>query len=168
MTCTAPAFPEAPARFSRAARIHSSICSIRTRSGHGHEFRKANHSGRSAPSSADASTAPRATATDALLLGQQLGEAVGAARILIDNAARERSVMIDLVRRWYHTQHSQERDRRLWLRFSDAAQIHTRLEQAIHAREAARSSRVSQTVTRTRKTARLGRQGEAHASASSW
>src|SRR5690348_12274555 len=79
----------------------------------------------------------RASVTDALLLGQQLGEAVGAARMLIDNAAGETSLMIDLLRRWYHTQHPEDRDRRLWLRFTDAAQVHTRLEQAIHTAQKA-------------------------------
>lgn len=75
----------------------------------------------------------RATVTDALLLGQHLGEAVGAARTLIDKTAAAGSSLVAALRREYYGRHSDEGHHLLWLRFVYAQQIHARLEQAIQA-----------------------------------
>jgi len=77
------------------------------------------------------------TVTNVIALGQQLAEAFGAARALIDRTPTDLEVMVANLRRWYYAHDPAERDRLLWRRFEEARQTHTRLEQAIHvAREA--------------------------------
>src|SRR6185503_326964 len=58
-----------------------------------------------------------APVTNALLLGQQLAEARGAARALIDRTPTDLAVMVEELRRWYYTLHPDERERLLWQRF---------------------------------------------------
>jgi hypothetical protein len=70
--------------------------------------------------------------TNALLLGQQLADALGAARALIHRTPTDPAVMVDGLRRWYYALDPAQRDRLLWRRFDEAKQTHARLEQAIH------------------------------------
>ena len=72
-----------------------------------------------------------APVTNALLLGQQLAEARGAARALIDRTPTDLAVMVEELRRWYYTLHPDERERLLWQRFTEAKQRHARLQHAI-------------------------------------
>jgi hypothetical protein len=72
-----------------------------------------------------------APVTNALLLGQQLAEARGAARALIDRTPTDLAVMVEELRRWYYTLHPDERERLLWQRFAEAKQRHARLQHAI-------------------------------------
>jgi hypothetical protein len=76
-------------------------------------------------------TDTRTAVTSSALLGQQLGAALGAARALIDRTPRERADLVEELRRWYYSQHPDERDRLLWMRFTEAKSTHARLEQAI-------------------------------------
>jgi hypothetical protein len=77
-----------------------------------------------------------ATVTNALLLGQQLADALGAARALINRTPTDSAVVIEQLRRWYYGHDPAQGDRLLWRRFEEAKQTHARLEQAIHiARE---------------------------------
>jgi len=73
-----------------------------------------------------------ASVTNALVLGQQLADALGAARALIHRTPTDPSVMVDGLRRWYYALDPAQRDRLLWRRFEEATQTHARLEQAIH------------------------------------
>ncbi len=77
-----------------------------------------------------------APVTNALLLGQQLADALGMARALINRTPTDSAVVIEQLRRWYYGHDPAQRDRLLWRRFDEAKQTHARLEQAIHiARE---------------------------------
>jgi len=81
--------------------------------------------------------ATRGAVTNAILLGQQLGAALGASRALIDRTLSKPADLVEELRRWYYNQHPSERDRLLWLRFVEAKVIHARLENVIEvAREA--------------------------------
>ncbi len=74
--------------------------------------------------------------TNAIALGQQLADALLAARALIHRTPTDLTIMVDGLRRWYYGHDPAERDRLLWRRFEEAKQTHARLEQAIHiARE---------------------------------
>jgi hypothetical protein len=78
-----------------------------------------------------------APVTNALLLGQQLADALLAARALINRTPTDLTIMVDGLRRWYYGHDPAERDRLLWRRFEEARQTHTLLELAIQvAREA--------------------------------
>jgi len=72
-----------------------------------------------------------APVTNALLLGQQLADALGAAQALINRTPSDPAVMVDELGRWYYTLHPDERERLLWQRFAEAKQTHARLEHAI-------------------------------------
>jgi len=72
-----------------------------------------------------------APVTNALLLGQQLAEARGAARALIDRTPTDLAVMVEELRRWYYTLHPDERERLLSQRFTEAKQRHARLQHTI-------------------------------------
>ena len=78
-----------------------------------------------------------ASVTNALVLVQQLADALGEARALIHRTPTDPAVMVDGLRRWYYALDPAQRDRRLlWRRFEEATQTHARLEQAIQvARE---------------------------------
>jgi hypothetical protein len=79
-----------------------------------------------------------------MLLGQQLAQALGPARVLIDRIPHDPDAAIEELRRWYYHQHPAERDRLLWQRFTEAEQIYGRLEDAIRAaREALEVERVA-------------------------
>jgi hypothetical protein len=69
--------------------------------------------------------------SNALLLGQQLAEALGASRALINRTPTDPAVMVEELRRWYYAQHPAERDRLLWRHFEEAKQTRARLEHAI-------------------------------------
>jgi hypothetical protein len=71
------------------------------------------------------------TIRNTIVLGQQLAEALRAARTLTEWTPTDLTVLIDQLRRWYYSQHPDERDRLLWQRFLDAKSTHARLEQAI-------------------------------------
>jgi hypothetical protein len=71
--------------------------------------------------------------TNAIALGQQLADALLAARALIHRTPTDLTIMVDGLRRWYYSHDPAERDRLLWRRFEEARQTHTRLEQAIQA-----------------------------------
>lgn len=76
------------------------------------------------------------TVTNAILVGQQLAEALRAARTLMERTPTDLTVMVEQLRRWYYTQHPDERDRLLWQRFLETGSTHARLEHAIQvARE---------------------------------
>lgn len=78
-----------------------------------------------------------APVTNALLLGQHLADALGAARALINRIPSESAVMVDQLRRWYYGHDPAHRDRLLGRHFEEARETHVRLEQAIQrAREA--------------------------------
>jgi hypothetical protein len=79
-----------------------------------------------------------------MLLGQQLAQALGPARVLIDRIPHDPDAAIEELRLWYYHQHPAERDRLLWQRFTEAEQIYGRLEDAIRAaREALEVERVT-------------------------
>jgi hypothetical protein len=71
--------------------------------------------------------------TNTIALGQQLADALLAARALIHRTPTDLTIMVDGLRRWYYSHDPAERDRLLWRRFEEARQTHTRLEQAIQA-----------------------------------
>src|SRR2546426_7795885 len=82
-------------------------------------------------------TDTRTAVTNSVLLGQQLGQVLAASRALIDRTPTERPVLVEELRKWYYGQHPDERDRLLWMRFTEAKSTHARLEQVIEvAREA--------------------------------
>ena len=84
-----------------------------------------------------AGTPRRATVSNVIGLAQQLAEASGAARKLVDRTPNDLQILIGELRRWYYSQPPDERDRLLWRRFLEAEAIHARLEHAIErAREA--------------------------------
>jgi len=70
--------------------------------------------------------------TNAIALGQQLADALLAARTFINRTPTDPTVMVDQLRRWYYGHDPADRDRLLWRRFEEARQTHTQLEQAIH------------------------------------
>jgi hypothetical protein len=72
-----------------------------------------------------------APVTNALLLGQQPADALGAARALINRTPTDPAVMVEGLRRWYYGHDPAHRDRLLWRHFEDAKQTHARLEHAI-------------------------------------
>jgi len=72
-----------------------------------------------------------APVTNAIALGQQLADALLAARQLINRTPSGSVVLVDQLRRWYYDHDPAQRDRLLWRHFEEAAQTHTRLEQAI-------------------------------------
>jgi hypothetical protein len=77
------------------------------------------------------------TVINAILFGQQLAEALHVARTLMERTPTDLTVLVEHVRRWYYSQHPDERDRLLWQRFLDAKSTRARLEQAIQgARDA--------------------------------
>jgi hypothetical protein len=79
----------------------------------------------------------RATVSNVIGLAQQLAEASGVARKLVDRTPNDLQILIGELRRWYYSQPPDERDRLLWRRFLEADAIHARLEHAIQvAREA--------------------------------
>ena len=88
------------------------------------------------PSQAHTGGTRPSTVTNAILFGQQLAEALHAARTLMERTPTDPAVMVDTLRRWYYTQHPDERDRLLWQRFIETKSTHARLEHAIQvARE---------------------------------
>jgi hypothetical protein len=90
----------------------------------------------SVPSEPPISRRP-ASVTNALLLGQQLADALGAARALINRTPSDPAVMVEQLRRWYYGHDPAQRDRLLWRHFENATHMHARLEEAIQgAREA--------------------------------
>jgi hypothetical protein len=99
-------------------------------------------------------TDTRPAATNLVILGQQLGAALGAARALIDRTPRESAELVEDLRRWYYGQHPEERGRLLWLRFLEAKAIHAGLERAIEiAREALDTERQALVETLTERDA---------------
>jgi hypothetical protein len=83
------------------------------------------------------SSRPRPPVTNVMLLGQQLAQALGPARVLIDRIPHDPDAAIEELRRWYYLQYPAERDRLLWQRFTGSEQIYERLGSAIlAAREA--------------------------------
>jgi len=75
--------------------------------------------------------------TNPLLLGQQLGEVLLAARALINRTPTDSAVVVDQLRRWYYGHDPAQRDRLLWCHVEEAKQTRARLEHAIQlAREA--------------------------------
>ena len=77
------------------------------------------------------------TVTNAILFGQQLAEALRAAWTLMERTPTDFKVIVEQLRRWYYSQHPDERDRLLRQRFLDAKSRHVRLDHAIQvAREA--------------------------------
>jgi hypothetical protein len=92
---------------------------------------------KTAPSQAHTRGTRPSTVTSVIPLAQQLAEALRAARTLMERTPTDLKVMVELLRRWYHTQHPDERDRLLWQRFLETRSTHARLEHAIRvAREA--------------------------------
>jgi hypothetical protein len=83
------------------------------------------------PDSSPVRATHRSTVINAILFGQQLAEALRAARTLMERTPTDLTVMVEHLRRWYYSQHPDERDRLLWQRFLDAKSTHARLEQAI-------------------------------------
>jgi hypothetical protein len=80
---------------------------------------------------------PPTPVTNALLLGQQLADALLAARALINRTPTESAVMIEQLRRWYYAHDPAQRDRLLWRHFEEARETHLRLDHAIQlARDA--------------------------------
>jgi hypothetical protein len=73
------------------------------------------------------------TVTNAIPLAQQLADALRAARTLIERTPTDLTVVVEQLRRWYYTQHLDERDHLLWRRFLDARSTHAQLEHAIQA-----------------------------------
>lgn len=69
--------------------------------------------------------------TNALLLGQQLADALLATRALINRAPTESAVMIEQLRHWYYGHDPAQRDRLLWRHFEEARETHLRLDDAI-------------------------------------
>ncbi len=93
--------------------------------------------GAGVPPEGPLSFVPRPAPVNALLLGQQLADALLAARALINRTPTESAVMVEQLRRWYYSQPPDERDRLLWRRFLEAEAIHARLDQAVEmARDA--------------------------------
>ncbi len=77
-----------------------------------------------------------APVTNALLLGQQLADALLAARALINRTATDPAVTVEGLRGWYYGHDPAHRDRLVWRHFEEAKQTHAQLEQAVHiARE---------------------------------
>jgi hypothetical protein len=84
----------------------------------------------------------RATITNVITLSQQLAEASGVARKLVDRTPNDLQILIGELRRWYYSQPLDERDRRLWRRFLEAEAIYARLQHAIEsARQASEVER---------------------------
>jgi len=79
----------------------------------------------------------RATVTNVMAMRQQLAEASGAARALVNRTPNDLQILIGELRRWYYSQPPDERDRLLWRRFREAEAILARLE---HAPERAREA----------------------------
>jgi hypothetical protein len=72
-----------------------------------------------------------------MLVGQQLAQALGPARTLVNRIPEDPKAAVEELRGWYARQHSAERDRLLWQCFRDAEQTYEHLERAIQgAREA--------------------------------
>ena len=71
------------------------------------------------------------TVTNPIVLGQQLAEALRATRTLMERTPTDLTVLVEQLRRWYYSQHPDERDRLLWQRFLDAKSTNAHLEQAI-------------------------------------
>jgi len=86
---------------------------------------------KTAPSQAHIPRTRPSTVTNAIPLAQQLGEALRAARTLMDRTPTDLAVMVEELRRWYYTLHPDERERLLWQRFTEAKQRHARLQHAI-------------------------------------
>jgi hypothetical protein len=79
----------------------------------------------------------RPAPVNAIALGQQLADALLAARALINRTPTDLAVVVEQVKRWYYGHDPAERDRLLWRHFEEAKETHARLEQAIQvAREA--------------------------------
>jgi hypothetical protein len=92
---------------------------------------------KTAPSQAHVRGTRPSTVTNAILFGQQLAEALRAARALIERTPTDLTVMVEPLRGWYYTRHPDERDRLLWQQFLEARSTHAQLEQVIQiAREA--------------------------------
>ncbi len=89
------------------------------------------------PSEAHARRTRPSTVTNAIPIGQQLAEALHVARTLMERTPTDLTVLVDQLRRWYYSQHPDERGRLLWQRFLDAKAMHAQLERALQgAREA--------------------------------
>jgi hypothetical protein len=96
------------------------------------------------PSQAHTRGTRPSTVTNAIRFGQQLAEALRAARTLMDRTPTDFQALVEQLRRWYYTQHPAERDRLLWQRFTGAEQIYGRLESAVGvAREALEIERLA-------------------------
>jgi hypothetical protein len=89
------------------------------------------------PSQAHTRGTRPSTVTNAILFGQQLAEALRAARTLMERTPTDLKVLVEQVRRWYYAQHPDERDRLLWQRFLETRSTHARLE---HASQVAREA----------------------------
>jgi len=88
------------------------------------------------PSQAHTRATRPSTVANTILFGQQLAEALRAARTLMERTPPDLNVMVEQLRRWYYTHHPDERDRLLWQRFIETKSTHARLEHAIQvARE---------------------------------
>lgn len=83
------------------------------------------------PSQAHTRGTRPSTVTHTIVLGQQLAEALRAARTLMERTPTDLTVLVEQLRNWYYSQHPDERDRLLWQRFLDAKSTHAHLEQAI-------------------------------------
>ena len=86
------------------------------------------------PSSPSSSRPP---VTNVILVGQQLAQALGPARALVNRISEDPKAAVEELRGWYARQHPAERDRLLWQCFLEAEQTYEHLERAIQgAREA--------------------------------
>ena len=83
------------------------------------------------------SSSSRPPVTNVMLVGQQLAQALGPARALVNRIPGDPHATLEELRRWYARQHTAERDRLLWQCFLEAEHTHGHLERAIQvAREA--------------------------------
>ena len=72
-----------------------------------------------------------------MLVGQQLAQALGPARALVNRIPEDPKTAVEELRGWYARQHPAERDRLLWQCFLEAEQTYGHLQGAIDiAREA--------------------------------
>lgn len=83
------------------------------------------------PSQAHTREIRPSTVTNAIPLGQQLAEALRAAQTLMERTPTDLTALVEQLRRWYYSQHPDERGRLLWQRFLDARSTHAQLEHAI-------------------------------------